>query len=285
MEINSKIISFDEFYRKNYKDDIEDDKERERKVGALMYPALRNDGKAIGEIVGLVIDPSFRVVFNVLKSFGNLYMSIDILEDLMQEIPEIMRARFFRGIPEKVAEDELLKYLLGTIKNSVREILRKGYEKEAKNQSLEENMENGLPEPSVSGFEDSDELWVIKNDIITYFVDQIMNTASEPHAVITYCYASLLPIIFKSTQNEELLKVMDGMSGRKYKEKTSGYQWNEKKGRFELFGEIARRSEVLMKWAVDAMYDMAVDFLQEEVQDTYNMEPLGDTVFEWIFYT
>lgn len=281
MEINSKITSFDEFYRKNYKDNIEDDKEREQKVGELMHLALRNDGKAIGEIVELVIDPSFRVVLNVLKSAGNLYMSIDILEDMMQEIPEILRARFFRGIPEKVAEDELLKYLLGTVKNSVREILRKGYEKEAKHQSIEENMENGVQEPSVFESQDFDNLWDFKNDIIAYFIDQIMNTTKEPYVVITYCYACLLPIIFKATQNEDVLHVMDEMSGRRYKEKTSGYRWSEKKDRFELYGEIARKSDILMKWVVDAMYDMKIDFLQEEVKNTYNMEPLGNTVFEW----
>lgn len=281
MEINSDITSFDEFYRKNYKDNIVSDKERERKVGELMYSALRNDGRAIGEIVELVIDPSFRVVLNVLKEAGNLYLSIDLLEDMMQEIPEIMRARFFRGIPEKVAEEELLKYLLGTVKNSIREILRKNYEKEAKNPSLEQRIENGFPELAVSDWEDSDELWEIKNDMITYFIDRVMNTTEEPHKVITYCYASLLPMIFKSTQNEEVLKVMDGMSGRKYKEKTSGYRWNEKKQKFELYGEIARKSNILMKWAFDAMYDMTVEFLQEEVQDTYNMEPVGGAIFAW----
>lgn len=275
------INSFDDLYRRYYKDDIASDKERERLVGELMMPALKNNREAVTEIIELMIDPSFAVVRNAMFEKGNLYKSLDLMEDMMQEVAEIVQRCFFRGIPETVAEGELLKYLLGAVRNATRQKLQRNYEKEAKNPSLEKEEEDGVLQIEEKEQEEPKGASDLKDEIITYFVKCLTDEESEPHKVITYSYASLLPMIFKGTQNEEVLQEMDQMSGRYYKKKTSSFQWNERKERFELTGEISRSSGNLMKWAVDAMWGMTVDFLQNEVQETYNMEPIGNTAFAW----
>lgn len=282
--MDKEIRTFDDLYRHRYKDNITGDKEREKMVGELMMLALQNDSGAVKRIVELMIDPSFAVVKNALLEKGELYHSIEIMEDMMQEVPEIIMKLFFRGIPEKVTEAELLKYLLGAVKNGTRQKLQKHYEKEAKNPSLDKWKEDGMPLPKeVEEGEEkaSEEEDSLKDDMISYYIKCLMDTKTEPHKAVTYGYATLLPIVFKSTQNEQVLQEMDVMSGRFYHKKTSSYRWNPRKERFELTGEIARDSMVLMKWAVDAMCKLSVDFLQKEMEETYNMEPIGNTTFVW----
>ncbi len=160
-------------------------------------------------------------------------------------------------------------------------ILGKQYQNEVQNPSLEEREEAGVPLPEQKEEENYEETKDFKDQMLAYCIECLMNTNTEPHKAVTYCYANLLPMIFKSTQNEQVLQKMDWMSGRRYTKKTSSFKWNPKKERFELIGEISRDSETLMKWAIDAMWDMSVEFLQNEVQETYNMEPIGNTTFAW----
>jgi hypothetical protein len=212
---------------------------------------------------------------------GNLYRSLDLIEDMMQEVPEIIRGCFFRGIPEEITEDRLLKYLLGTVKNSTRKNLYKNFEKEAMNSSLEQSEEEGEMFPDTSQNEELEETRDLKREIITYFISCLMETNEKPYKAVTYSYASLLPMIFKGTQNEAVLKKMVEMSARRGNEKSGGYIWKERKERFELTGEISRNSDNLLKWAIDAMWDRTTDFLQQEVSEIYNMEPIGDAEFRW----
>lgn len=292
--MDENITSFDALYRKYYKDDIENDKERERLVGELMMPALQNDDEAIGNIISLMIDPSFAVVRNVLFQWGERFRSLELMQDLMQEVTELMKRIFFRGIPESVKEEELLKYLLGAVQKNTFQKLSKNFEKEIKSLSDDGDIEkekdahinqrvkklkSSVPQEAEPGEGEKEQDF--KSKMIDYFMECFMNTEIEPHKAVTYGYATLLPMMFKSTQNEQVLQEMDAMSGRRYSKKTSSYKWNSRKERFELTGEIARASSVLMKWAIDAMWEMTVDFLQKEIQETYNMEPIGNAAFEW----
>lgn len=279
--MDEKITSFDTLYRKHYKDDIENDKERERLVGKFMMPALQNDDEAIDKIIQLLIDPSFAVIRNAMLKNGDMYKSLELMEDMMQEITEVIKGVFFRGIPESVLPEELMKYLLGVVRHSIQRILGKKYQNEVQNPSLEQWEEDGKPLPVQKVEEDSEGTDDFKNQMLSYCIKCLMNTKAEPHKAVTYCYANLLPIIFKTTQNEQVLHEMDQMSGRRYKKKTSSFGWNHRKERFEVTGEVSRDSETLLKWAIDAMWDMSVDFLQKEVQETYNIEPIGNTTFVW----
>lgn len=279
--MDTQITSFDALYNRRYKDNIENDKEREKLVGKLMLPALKNDQSAIKKIIELMIDPSFAVIRNTILKYGDLYRSLDLMEDMMQEVAGMITKCFFRGISESVKEEELLKYLLGMIRHSTQKILDKNYKREALHQSIENEEENKRVQQMELMEEETEEERKLKNDMIAYFIQCLMETEVEPHKVVTYSYASLLPMIFKGTQNEKVLLKMDKMSGRKYEKKTSSFKWNSRKERFELTGEISRSGDKLMKWAIDVMYDMSVDFLQNEVQDIYNMEPIGNITFMW----
>lgn len=286
--MNQDIKSYDEYYRENYKYDIPAGQERAHMVGALLLPVLRNDLKAVEKLILLMRDTAFWLIKKALEPCNTRFKNIDTLEDVMEEVTGEMRRACRRGFPEYVTEDGFYGYMYRLVEKSAIRFVKKY----TKNQEFDESFEAKLQE-SGEGFiyklytnEDVSGIQQIKEDIILEFIKTIGEAGIEPHRIITYCYACLLPIVFKSTQNETVLLKMDAMSGRAYPEKTSGYEWDSRKDRFILWGEIARRSGVLLNWAVDAMFAQNVDFLQAEFQRVYNMEPIGDVELKWgtIFY-
>ncbi len=281
--MRAKSLSSREVYQNYYQYSPSDGVNRAEEVGKLLLPFMQNSQEALSKVILLMNDPGYKAVKAYLAGKDRRFQEVTVIDDIMQNTGmEIMRMAF-RGVPEWVTEEGFYGYLLNTYKTQAKHEVTARSKKERLDDSYEERTETGFD--ILSGEEGFDSTWEnafqeeknrIEEIAVAAFVNGLAESDVDPHKIVTYCYASLLPVLYKDSKNEKFLNTINEISGRKYNIKTSGY--SPDKG---IFGEIARSSDVLMKWAVDAMYDMEVDFLQQEAENLYNMAPLAGQKLKW----
>lgn len=248
-------------------------------VNGLFEPVMRNDMQALEEVLKIIGSNTYQMVKGRLSAMG--FNSESDIDEVMQNAREEILKMAFRGFPPKVNADGLFGYLVRVVENCIKNYRRQRFfayntEEESGLENLGENdfeyME-GAPEENVLSLEKMD----IEKQVIRYYIKALSDTNKVPYQVITYCYAVLIPQIFKRTQNMDILNKVNQISGRESGEKTSFYEEETN----YLGGEIARNSVVLMNWAMDAMYNQSVEFLSREYIELYNREPLDGEEFEW----
>lgn len=266
--------------------------ERKDRVTSLYDAVMRNDKDALEEVILLVSDPGFWIVYKKLLSHNARYHNLEFVDDLMQNIREKIMEKAYRGFVSKkedaleVEENNFYMQLLGIFEHSVLEGVRKNWEKEGNWDSYEEKVEiqgdflvqkkeNEIVLPESNLFQEETEK--MQNIIVSLFINSLADSSLAPHKLITYCYTSLLPLVFKNSRSSEFLTKVNDISGRNGQKKTSGYSFEDG----VLFGEIMRNSIVLINWALDAMYGENVDFLQAECAELYNEEPLAGAKLVW----
>lgn len=267
-------------------------KERKDKVTSLYDAVMRNDKNALEEVILLVSDPGFWIVYNKLLSHDARYHSLVFIDDLMQDIRMKIVKKAHRGFVSKkentseVEKNNFYMQLLGIFEHSVLESVRKNWKTEGNWDSYEEKVEiqgdflvqkkeGKIVSPESNLFLQEKEK--MQNTIVGLFIKRLADSSLDPHKIVTYCYTSLLPLVFKSSRRPEFLAKVNDISGRNGQKKTSGYSYEDG----VLYGEIMRNSTVLLNWALDAMYGENVDFLQGECAGLYNEEPLADTKLVW----
>lgn len=279
-----KSLSSREVYLNYYQYPLPDGVNRAQEVGKLLLPFMQNSQEALSKVILLMNDPGYKAVNAYLSGKDRRFQELAVIDDIMQNTGMEITRMAFRGVPEWVTEEGFYGYLLNTYKTQAKHEVTARSKKERMDDSYEEKTEAGFD--ILSGDEEGyDSTWEnafqeeknrMKEIAVAAFVNALAESDVDPHKIVTYCYASLLPVLYKDSKNEKFLNTINKISGRRYHIKTSGYSSD-----IGIYGEVARSSDVLMKWAVDAMYDMEVDFLQQEAKNLYNMSPLAGQKLEW----
>ena len=254
-------------------------------VNSLFGQVMRNDQEALEEVIRILLSNTYSMVVKRLGTKG-IY-GIEHIDELMQKIScEVMKLAF-RGFPEWVSQEGFFGCLLGIAENCCKDfnkkcfqdLKRRNYEKDGTDifQVLDtvktvnwevENVEQKILDEEASS---------IIREILKFYLKALQETALPPYQVITYCYAILLPQLFKRSRNPEFLSQLAKISGGDGKKPSSGY--NEKEGKLE--GKIARDSVILLNFAFSVMDQETVGALSQEFLELYRMEPLQEGEFAW----
>ena len=267
-------------------------KERKDRVTSLYDAVMRNDKDALNEVILLVSDPGFWIVYNKLLLHDARYHSLVFIDDLIQDIRIKIIEKAHRGFvsikenASEIEEENFYLQLLGIFEHSVFESVRKNWKTEGNWDSYEEKVgmqgdflaqKNGDEIVFAESNLFQEEKERMQNIIVSLFINRLADSSQDPHKIVTYCYTSLLPLVFKGSRRPEFLAKINDISVRNGQKKTSGYSYEDG----VLYGEIMRNSAVLLKWALDAMYGENIGFLQGECAGLYNEEPLADTKLVW----
>lgn len=270
-------------YNQYYCYNLPEDQEPGETVNGLFDAVMRNDKHALEQVIRILSSNVYYMVYSKVKTL-NMDV-IDGIDELMQIIQFEVVQTAFRGFPEWVNEDGFFGFLIKLAQHQVQNFERKqrtygnreniGQEDYVFEQSnpWQTDNSNTIPEDKII----SEEEEALEQKMLHTFVKVLMETDEKPFKVVAYCYAVLLPQIMKHSDNVELLKKVNIISGRESGKQTSFYNEQNKC----LEGEIARDSVVLLNWALDAMAKKKVEFLSDEVVDLYNMAPLTKEDFAW----
>ncbi len=272
------------YYRLYYYYEIPQGEEPGTAVNALYDSVMRNDKDALGQVLRILSSNTYFLVCKRLDSRGNA--TKDNVDDVMQNVRMEILKKAFRGFPEYVGEDNFYPYLIGIVENCAKSFrqnaggpswkeryFQEGGQAQAERLLASEEEEAKNPE----AFMLQEEKAALEQEILKRFMASLQETELPPYQVLTYCYAVLIPQLFKKSQKKEFLSRIDGLSGRRCQPPNSHY--NEEKRCLE--GEIARDSVVLIKWALDAMHGQKVFQLDGEFQDLYSMEKIAEVEFQW----
>jgi DNA-directed RNA polymerase specialized sigma24 family protein len=212
---------------------------------------------------------------------------LEQVDELMQTVSfEVMKLAF-RGFPEQVDAERFFGYLLGIAQNCCNDFNRRQSQEQMRRKAGQEgvdvfqvldtvkttNWEHELVEQEILDAETS----AIRKEILRFYQQALQETQLPPYQVITYCYAVLLPQLFKKSRNPRFLRQLAKISGRKGGKPSSCY--NEETGNLE--GKIARDSVILLNFALSAMEGETVEALSREFVELYGMEPLLEEAFAW----
>ena len=253
-------------------------------VNQLFDRILQDDKDALEQAVHILTANTYYLVVDRLSKHVN--PAIQDIDNIMQDVRMQVIRLAFRGIPEWVTKEGFYGYLLRLVERRIQDYQRKMGKLAAQEISAagEEGMLtalNGQEELPEHG--DPETVYLIQEQreairqVIHFFLQALRETELPPWQILTYCYAVLIPQLFKKSDNPKFLKRVETVSGRNGKQPNSRY--NPDKGCLE--GEITRNSVILIKWAMDAMEQMLAGGLSEEFLDLYNAEPLNDETFAW----
>lgn len=252
-------------------------------VAGLFDQILQEDRDSQEQVIRILSSNTYYLIVDRLAKYSNPL--IDDIDNIMQDVRMQIMTLFFRGIPERITRDGFYGFLLQLVENRIKNYQRekaiklKKEQRETPERSLQEvverqqNDESADPENAYL----MKERWRVIRKVVHYYLEALQETELPPHYVLTYCYAVLVPQLFKKSKNIDFLRRVEQISKRN--EKTAKSWYNEKDNCLE--GEIARDSVILMKWAYDAMKDMQVSELEKEFLELYQMEPLNEEPFSW----
>lgn len=272
------------YYQLYYHYDIPEGGEPGEVVNSLYNPVIRNDKDALGQVLKILASNTYYLVCRRLESTGNA--TRDNVDEVMQNVRVEILKMAFRGFPEYVGEDNFYPYLIGVVENCVKRF-RQGAGRVSRREG--KDWEDGLlQEEGIAASEAEEaknpeaviiqeERKALEGEILGQYIEALQETGLPPYQVLTYCYAILIPQLFKKSQDAEFLSLVDGISGRRSQPPNSHYN----KEKHCLEGEITRDSVILIKWAMDAMYGQKVFQLDGEFQDLYNRERLAGAAFRW----
>lgn len=276
--------SISEYYNQHYRYDLPENKKPGEAVNSLFERVERNDQEALEEVLKILSSNTFYLVLRRLSDCGNVI--VENVDDVLQNVRlEVIKAAF-RGFSERVTQDGFYGYLLGMtekcIKNYRKRLENKNTKEQydTKNCSVLDAMETaGRKERS----DNPEDMVVMRNqqrdgdDIIHFYLTALRGTEEKPYKVLAYCYAVLLPQLFKKSCNSRFKRKIGTISSRNGRPPFSYY--NEEKNCLE--GEIARKSAILINWAMGAMEGQRVEELDKEFLELYKEEPLNEEEFLW----
>jgi len=252
-------------------------------INSLYDRVMRNDKEALGEVIRILQSNTYALAVKRLSLKGN--SGLEQVDELMQTVSfEVMKLAF-RGFPEQVDAERFFGYLLGIAQNCCNDFNRRQSQEQMRQKAGQEgvdvfqvldtvkttNWEHELVEQEILDAETS----AIRKEILRFYQQALQETQLPPYQVITYCYAVLLPQLFKKSRNPRFLRQLAKISGRKGGKPSSCY--NEETGNLE--GKIARDSVILLNFALSAMEGETVETLSREFVELYGMEPLLEEAF------
>ena len=276
--------SISEHYNQYYRYDLPENKTPWDVVNSLFERVERNDQEALEEALKILSSNTFGKIWRWLSGFGKA--SLENVDDIMQNIREEILKIVFRGFPEHVTKEKFYGFLMIVTDNCM-----KNYGKGLADRSKKEQYDTedgalfdvleavGNEKRSVNpeDFFVSQDVKKEQEDVLRFYLEALCGTKEKPYKVLTYCYAVLIPQLFKKSCSSHFKRKVDVISSRNTKPPFSHY--NEEKNCLE--GEIARKSTILMNWALDAMKGQKVEQLDREFLELYGEEPLNKELFSW----
>lgn len=272
-------------YEQNYHYIFSSDNNSADVVNSLYERIMRNDKQALEEVLKILGSNTYYLVYKRLSAYG--MGSVENVDDLMQGIRLKIAQLAFRGFPGEVTEENFYGYLIGIVENSIKEYKKADGRRKRKEQyeTEEYSVFDYLGESESNTLDNPEKVLLAKEQesfeqrILHSYEQALKNTNILPCRVLTYCYAILLPQLFKKSKNPAFLSKVEKLSSRKNKVANSTY--NRECNCLE--GEITRNSVILINWALDAMHKQKVSELSREFQDLYREEPLTkeESDFAW----
>lgn len=263
-------------------------------VNSLFIPVMKNDKEALNKVLRIISGRTYYKVCNMLDEVNRA--TLENVDDVMQNARLEITKLAFRGFPERVSEDGFYGYLYKIFvvcTNNFKKInkklnAREVYETEKTDEegaSIEGDVFDNIESDyfKINRESVTEKQMLIKekrqiyDEILGRYIKVLQDSQLEPHQLMTYCYAILIPQLIKKTDNIKLLNQVEKLSMRKSHTANSYYDAKENK----LKGKIARDSVILVNWAIEAMYRMKVEQLDDEFQELYSLEKVADTDFRW----
>lgn len=271
-------------YNDYYRYEVAEREDAPAIVNGLFDRVMRNDGAALEEVLKIVSSNIFYLVCNRLENSGNA--TFENVDDIMQQIRLEIFKISFRGVPEYVSENNFYGYLLGVAENSIKNFRKYDKKKNEREQYDTEEMSVFDQMESQSGLSQShstEDIFIKKENqtiqkrIMEMYLSALENSTKPPQQLLTYCYAVMIPQLYKKTSNQKLLGRLESISSRKTGKPNSRY--NPALNCLE--GDIVRDSVILTKWAMEAMHGRNVMQLNEEYLEIYDLERIFGIEFMW----
>lgn len=290
------FIGAKEHYNNYYRYDLSSGEDSVEIVNNLFIPVMKNDKEALNKVLRIISGRTYYKVWGMLDEVGRA--TVENVDDVMQSARLEIIKLAFRGFPERVSEDGFYGYLYKIFvvcTNNFKKLNKKLNEREEYEKDKSDEEENSYIADVFDNIESdyfktsresvAEKQIIIKekreiyNTILARYIKALQESKLEPHQLLTYCYAILIPQLIKKTDNVKLLNQVEKLSMRKSYTTNSYYDAKENK----LKGKIARDSVILISWAIEAMYKMRVGQLDDEFQELYSLEKIADTDFCWGF--
>lgn len=272
-----------EHFRQYYQYKNMDNETAKNRVNELFPKIVLNDRAAFNEALCIIRE---KVYFNVCKKLSaTSFASLEHVDDAMQYASVEYTKKSITNF-DSFAGDNFYAYSLKFFDNWFLNYIRRHYKKVAsieteldEKENIEKNkmnkykMNKANPEQKHM---DKEQDW-FKKECIQCFIQVLEASEIVPYQLITYCYASILPLILKNHCGiKELLKWINKLNVPD-REKTSWADLDTG----EIGGMITRKSKYLVDWAINAMYKKNVEYLSQEFTDIYNIRPLAGVSFVW----
>lgn len=276
MQQDSKV-----YYRERYYEVIHAGEDPAEVVNALADRLMRNDTEAM--------DVACRVIYYKFYDLAVQYAqrskwTSDYVDVILNQACEDFYRMCTRGLDESVLTQGVFGLLYKSVYYGYRHIINKNLKYSQKTQ-FENNDSDAIERMNAKNNREDNISSDILMDVLTeeeadsdkqvieFFRQALMDNKEIPYQMITYCYASLLPLMFKDSSDNLFKENINYLS-----ERGKGNSWF-KNGK--IGGDINRNSAILLKWAVDAMNEKTTGFLSEEFERLYIQEPIVGMPFSW----
>ena len=269
------------YYQERYSEVIQAGEDPAEVVNALADRLMRNDPEAM--------DVACRVIYYKFYDLAVRYAqqskwTSDYVDTILDRACEDFYRMCTRGLDESVLTQGVFGLLYKEVYYGYRHIINEN-KKYSKNTQFENDDSDDIERINAkNNREDNISSDVLENvlaeeeadcdkRVLDFFRQALMDNKEIPYQMITYCYASLLPMMFKESSDDLFKENINHLSAR-----GKGNSWfkNGKTG-----GDINRNSSILLKWAVDAMNEQTTGFLSEEFEKFYIQEPIVGMPFSW----
>lgn len=271
------------FYRERYLEVVHDGEDPVELVNSLAERLMRNDSQALDIVFRVMNYKFYDKALNYAKRSN---MTSDFTDEILTRacMDFSILCASGKGLRDSVLEKGVYGLLSCTVKYAYLHVM-------GENKKYSEN--------TSFGFENAEILEIINakneqdNNSVKDVLDELMNQEEKfsdkkvldffrqalidnkeiPYQIITYCYTSLLPLMFKESHNSEFRENINIMSAR-----GEGNSWY-KNGK--IGGDINRNSFILLNWALESMKNETTEKLSKEFEELYQQEPIIGMPFSW----
>lgn len=269
------------FYRERYLEVIPDREDPVEVVNGLAERLMKNDPEAM-EIVCRVIYYKFYDL--AVYYTGKSQWTSDYADVILNQACEDFFKLCVRGLKDSVLTEGVYGLLQKSVYYAYLHMINKNkkYSEKTKfeqddsgnidriqaKKDREDNISVDMLEDMIEKEED-----VSDRKVLDFFREALIENKEIPYQMITYCYASLLPLMFKESSDFSFKDNINHMSARG---KEGSWFRNG-----EIGGDIGRNSSILLNWALDAMNGQTTGFLCGEFEKLYQWEPVAGKPFSW----
>ncbi len=269
------------FYRERYLMVIHDGEDVVEVVNNLAESIMRNDSEAMDVVCRVIYYKFYDLALYYAKKSA---WSPDYADAILDQACEDFFKLCIRGLQESVLTQGIYGLLQNTVYHAYLHMINKNKIYSQKTQFENENSDDierinaknkrneNISTDMLSNLIEKEEAYSDKK-VIDFFRQALIENKEVPYQIVTYCYASLLPLMFKESQNPDFLKNINIMSAR-----GNGNSWYSDG---KIGGDIGRKSFVLLNWALDAMNAQKTGELSAEFERLYQQEPVVGLPFCW----